>query len=113
MEHDYDAVRQDIKMILPNTDWDDSCFLGPVLVRLSWHSAGTYDKASGTGGSVGATMRFKPESADPENAGLDDARYVARRLKIGVSSSNRRESEPFWSPSRKHILGSHMQICIL
>lgn len=74
--HDYEAVRHDIKMILPNMDWDDSCFLGPVFVRLSWHSSGTYDKVSGTGGSNGATMRFKPESSNPENAGLDHARYL-------------------------------------
>ena len=31
---DYDMVRQDIKLILPNIDWDDSCFLGPVFLRL-------------------------------------------------------------------------------
>jgi hypothetical protein len=31
---DYDLVRQDIKLILPNIDWDDSCFLGPVFLRL-------------------------------------------------------------------------------
>lgn len=30
---------------------------GPVLVRLAWHASGTYDKATGTGGSNGATMR--------------------------------------------------------
>lgn len=30
---------------------------GPVLVRLAWHASGSYDKASNTGGSNGATMR--------------------------------------------------------
>lgn len=31
---------------------------GPVFVRLAWHCAGTYDKATNTGGSNGATMRY-------------------------------------------------------
>ena len=31
---DYQLVREDIKMILPNIDWDESCFLGPVFLRL-------------------------------------------------------------------------------
>ena len=37
-------------------------------MRLAWHSSGTYDAATGTGGSNGATMRFEPEISDPENA---------------------------------------------
>jgi len=45
--------------------------LGPTLVRLAWHSSGTYDKMSKTGGSGGGTMRFKEELAHGGNAGLD------------------------------------------
>ena len=71
---DYALVRQDIKSILPNMDWDDSCFIGPVLIRLSWHASGTYNRSNNTGGSQGATMRFEPEKSDPENAGLEHAR---------------------------------------
>jgi len=45
--------------------------LGPTFVRLAWHSSGTYDKMSKTGGSGGGTMRFKEELAHGGNAGLD------------------------------------------
>ncbi|KAJ3380587.1 heme peroxidase [Lobulomyces angularis] len=58
----FQAVRDDIKSILANPDWDDGS-LGPVFVRLAWHAAGTYDKTTKTGGTNGATMRFKPESS--------------------------------------------------
>lgn len=41
--------------------------------RLAWHSSGTYDKISKTGGSQGGTMRFEQELADGANAGLVNA----------------------------------------
>ena len=43
---------------------------GPTLVRLAWHSSGTYDKISKTGGSSGGTIRFTEELAHGGNAGL-------------------------------------------
>ena len=42
-------------------------------MRLAWHSSGTYDKMSKTGGSGGGTIRFKEELAHGANAGLDKA----------------------------------------
>ena len=39
------------------------CTQGPTLVRLSWHSSGTYDRMSKTGGSGQGTIRFKEELA--------------------------------------------------
>ena len=71
--NDYEAVKQAIKQIMPQPDYDDGS-LGPVLVRLAWHASGTFDKKTKTGGSNGATMRFKPESSDAANNGLDHAR---------------------------------------
>jgi hypothetical protein len=50
-------------------------------VRLAWHSSGTYNKADGTGGSNGATMRFKPESEHGANAGLAVARALLEPIK--------------------------------
>lgn len=48
---------------------DENEDMGPTLVRLAWHSSGTWDAASRTGGSNGATMRFAAESAHGANAG--------------------------------------------
>jgi cytochrome c peroxidase len=45
--------------------------IGPTMVRLAWHSSGTYDKMTKTGGSGAGTIRFKEELAHGGNAGLD------------------------------------------
>merc|ERR1719313_2465386 len=50
--------------------------VAPMLLRLAWHSSGTYCKTSKNGGSEGAAMRFKPESDHGGNAGL----HIARNL---------------------------------
>ena len=77
---DYDAVREELKLFMDNPSWDDGS-LAPIFIRLAWHSSGTYDKASGTGGSNGAGMRFEVEAADPENAGLEVARAFLEPVK--------------------------------
>lgn len=64
---DYKAVANDIAEIIKG-DGDK----GPTLVRLAWHSSGTYDKISKTGGSSLGTIRFKEELAHGGNAGLAD-----------------------------------------
>jgi hypothetical protein len=45
---------------------------GPTLVRLAWHSSGTYDKMTKTGGSTNGTIRFKEELSHGSNAGLEE-----------------------------------------
>lgn len=79
-KHDYAAVAEAIRKILPQEGYDDGS-AGPVLVRLAWHASGTYDKASGTGGSNGATMRYKLEALDGANAGLEYARKFLEPVK--------------------------------
>jgi catalase (peroxidase I) len=64
---DYKAVANDIAELV-KSDGDK----GPTLVRLAWHSSGTYDKISKTGGSSLGTIRFKEELAHGGNAGLAD-----------------------------------------
>jgi len=76
----YDDVRKTIAGILDAQGYDDGSF-GPVFVRLAWHASGTYDKHSRTGGSNGATMRFKPECDHGANAGLHVARKVLEKVK--------------------------------
>ena len=65
---------------LEDLDYDDGSY-GPVLVRLAWHAAGTYDKATNSGGSNGATMRYPPESNHGANAGLAVARKRLEPIK--------------------------------
>lgn len=77
---DYSAVRKAIAESLDVENYDDGSY-GPVLVRLAWHTAGTYDKVSGTGGSSGCTIRFSPECNYGANAGLEAARKVLEPIK--------------------------------
>ncbi|KAL3147158.1 heme peroxidase [Trebouxia sp. C0010 RCD-2024] len=77
---DYAAVREDIAKLLDDDDYDDGSY-GPILVRLAWHSSGTYSKKDGTGGSNGATMRFRPEAEHSANAGLHVARELLEPIK--------------------------------
>jgi cytochrome c peroxidase len=72
----WSAVRQMVNSII-----DDDQTFGPLFVRLAWHASGTYDKATGTGGSNGATMRFPPECKWGANNGLDIARNALEAIK--------------------------------
>jgi len=77
----YQKVYDDIAKILeedPNYDYGS---YGPVFIRLAWHASGTYDKASGTGGSAKGTMRHEPESKHAANAGLHVARNKLEKIK--------------------------------
>ena len=64
---DYKAVADDIAAMIKEVP-----DRGPTLVRLAWHSSGTYDKMMNDGGSGGGTIRFKEELAHGGNAGLAD-----------------------------------------
>lgn len=77
---DYTSVRKDIASLLNQPEYDDGS-AGPVLVRLAWHSAGTYDAETDTGGSNGAGMRYEAEGGDPANAGLQHARVFLEPVK--------------------------------
>jgi len=82
---DWNAVRKDVVHILDNHDFKDSSYEGahpgPFLVRLAWHSAGTFCKHTCTGGSGGATMRFEPEVSWGANAGLKEAQALLEPIK--------------------------------
>ncbi|KAI9852178.1 MAG: heme peroxidase [Thelocarpon superellum] len=68
------------KKIEERDEYEDGSF-GPVIVRLAWHASGTYDSATNTGGSNGATMRFAPEGDHGANAGLQVARDFLEPIK--------------------------------
>jgi len=73
---EWDEVKKDIEAI-----FDENPDHGPFFVRLAWHCCGSYDKADGTGGSNGATMRFSPEADHGGNAGLGIARGLLEDVK--------------------------------
>ncbi|KAJ7451743.1 heme peroxidase [Mycena galericulata] len=80
-QEDYQKVYNKIAEVIDEAeDYDDGSY-GPVILRLAWHSSGTYDAESNTGGSNYATMRFEPESLHGANAGLDVARGVMEKVK--------------------------------
>ena len=64
-EADYSGVAAELSAMI-KADPD----VGPTLLRLAWHSSGTFDKISKTGGSKGGTIRFKEELSHGGNAGL-------------------------------------------
>ena len=79
----YDAIAE---KLIEHDEYDDGSY-GPVLLRLGWHASGTYDVATGTGGSNGATMRFPPEGDHGANSGLAAARDFLEPVKRKSISS--------------------------
>lgn len=72
---DYQKVYNDIATkISENLEFDENAGYYGQLLRLAWHTSGTYDKSDNSGGSYGGTMIFAPEEFDPENAGLQVGR---------------------------------------
>jgi cytochrome c peroxidase len=80
-QKDYQEVYNTIaKKLWEKDEYDDGSY-GPVLLRLAWHSSGTYDAETKTGGSNGATMRFPAEGSHGANAGLVHARDFLEPIK--------------------------------
>ena len=87
---DYEALKQEIKSFLTTSvDWWPSDYgnYGPQMIRMAWHSAGTYRIADGRGGAGQAMQRFAPIESWWDNGNVDKSRRLLWPIKQKYGSA--------------------------